>query len=154
MYVLLHNKKIQYTYVSLSKHTYCYSMITLAFIVHAYRRGVSSAKLSSVARSEHDLNDAIEMLHCFTEMIENGAFETTCRGQGAVCRVVSEAQCHASVAIVAQRPASVAASLSFGCISYACEPDGFSEGQACKIRPLAHLLCEESAGAVSENHLT
>ncbi len=27
----------QYTYVSLSKHTYCYSMITLAFIVHAYR---------------------------------------------------------------------------------------------------------------------
>ena len=165
MYVLLHNKQNKYTFVSLSKHTYCYSMITLAFIVHAYRaaldrctawveifclwvlfrtscykrrvpsRGASSAKLFSFARSEHVLNDAIRVLHCFTEMIENGAFETTCRGQGAVCRVVSEAHCHASVAIVAQRPASVAASLSFGCISYACEPDGFSEGRACNIRP-------------------
>jgi hypothetical protein len=126
----------QYTYVSLSKHTYCYSMITLAFIVHAYRaalvrctawveiiclwvlfrtscykrrvpsRGVSNAQLLNAARSEHDLNDAIEMLHCFTEMVEKGASETTCRGQGAVCQ---EAHCHASAAIVAQRPASAAA---------------------------------------------
>ena len=167
-----------------SKHTYCYSMITLAFIVHAYlatidrctawvetfclwvlartscykrrvpSRGASSAKLFNVARSEHALNDAIDMLHCFTELIENGALETTCRGQGAVCRVVSEAQCHASVAIVARRPGSVAASFSFGCISYVCEQDGYLDGQACKMRPLAHSLCDESAGAVLENHLT
>ena len=36
IYVLLHNKTLD-TYVSLSKHTYSYFMITLAFIVHAYR---------------------------------------------------------------------------------------------------------------------
>jgi hypothetical protein len=134
-------------------------MIALAFIVHAYlatldrctawietfilwvlvrtscykrrvpSRGVSDALFFNVARSEHDSNDAIEMLHCFTEMIENGAFETTCQGQGAVCRVVSEAQCYASVAIVAQRTASVAASFTVGCISCVCEQDGYSDSQ-------------------------
>ena len=77
-------------------------MSTLAFIVHAYRaaldkciawvetpvrwvlvrtacskhrvpsRGVSSAPFFSVARSEHDSNDAFESVQCIADMIENG----------------------------------------------------------------------------------